>query len=704
MAINLQIYESQVLQFIQSLTIIFSPMAQQINLTVQASGIAVDLTAPLTWKYYLNLSGHYFQTDTPMTITSLDTQQTVTFTTAMLATNPRTQAAYTIGSPLYSALVATYPHQVDLIKSILYPVDIGAAIAAPDFTILGFGSGYLEANEQEAILFELNQVVSYIGNRWYFSWLSYEAYATWAFWAILWQSLPNAIFAARLKYLKTAAVNSFHIWNYLESRGIADFSDILTAEQALFLYRNIDYLMENKGKQSTLVILVNNLLDSLNVGLVGKTIFMNTAINAATCQWTPEFVATVVPTDNAQSLTIIPPETMAELNAELITAGFEVNTSPAFIVEEQTLIGNTILNTLPTKLVEIQLLGVDQKYGAVLNTFIVDTLVSMITTGRYAPTLEITDPTTSLSFSLGGADALALYYYVIQRSELQNPTHLPTIYSPSCAFRYDVTAASFPTQFTIPGSAPSQNVNIAAAITNYLTVGYAQTPSNANAAALIDFELPGIPAATYPTQSYLSVTKMMAGITYPMQLINDPTVFSTLVADLFQVLINHIRFSRLQGGMVANTMFITYMENFVLQTTPYPITLSPAPDYATWASTLGLTDLLAKLNAQSDFTDAFSALATAITTAFVPENSAVFSFFSYTDQTSTTFYDRLKSLFVQLCSYNIAFLDTDRVNTWWALTTPIVASMQAITRTRTIPSNPFMTIAVTTETTSGATR
>jgi hypothetical protein len=645
MATSLQIYESQVIQFLQSCTIIFSPIAAQQNAVLTAAGYVVNTNDPTTWKYYLNLSGQYHASDTVMTIQSLDTKTTVNFTPAMLESNPKTAAAYTIGSTYYNALCQNYPTQVDLIKSILYPVDMEEAIDAEDFTLLGWGEGYLESDEEEAIINELNSFIVYAASSWYFPFLSYEVYYVWTFWASLWQTLPNAIFAARLKYLHTSYVHSFHIWNYLTSKGIGDYSDILTRQQALFLYRNINYLIENRGTQSNLIILVNNLLDSISVGLVGKTIYMNTATNAATCQWTPEFVSTIVPTNNSQSLVIIPPESMTQINEELVNAGLEVNDTTDYIDQMQTTIGNTTLNILPTKLLEIQKLGIDQKYGSILINFILDTLVSMIVTGRYTAELDITDPTTGTNISISPQDALALYWYTIQRpialkdtnatARLQ-PTLLPTLYTPMCAFRYDVTVNSFPESFTFEGY-------------------------------------------SYPTQSYLDINSIVDGIVYPTSPINDPNEFSELVSNLFLSLIQDIRFSRTTGDLVTLKMFLAYMYDYVLQRTPYNFTLSTNADYASWAQNLGLSKMLASLDAQTDYEDAYNNLNTAICSALVPWNTDVFAFFGYTPQSTDDIYDRLKTLFEQLCSYNIAFLDTSRVSTWWFLEERIVPYIEGIT-------------------------
>jgi len=648
---NLQLYKQEVIDFLNSCTIIFSPLATQINANLQAKGISVDLTRPETFKYYLNLSGQYHSSDTMMTIQSLDTAQKVNFTVEMLANSPRTREAYVVGTPYYATFCNTYPDQTDLIKSIIYPVDLSAAIAAPDFTLLGWGDGILEDTEQDSIIYELKKAIAYIASRWYFPFLSYETYYIWTFWSVFWQSLPNVIFAARIKYLHTSATHSFHIWSYLQSHGIGDYSDILTSQQALFLYRNLRYLEQNKGKQSNLVILVNNLLDSINVGLVGKTIYMNTATKAATCEWTPEFVSTIIPTNNAQSLQLLAPETMKTLNVELINAGLETNNTAEYVAAEETRISRTPLNILPSKLVEIQKINVDQKYGGLLNNFILDTLVWAITSGYYTPTLAITDPTTKTTFSISGKDALALYYYCVHRSCRETPTLLPTAYAPTCAFRPDVSSASIPSMFTYNGQ-------------------------------------------SYPTGSYLGID-MLLGLGYQNGPIYDPGAFANIVADLFLVLIRYVRYSRIEGSKIALEMFLSFCKTKVLQTTPYSFSLSSSPDYAGWASATKLTAMLDQLNAQQDIVDVYTALGTTITSALLPETNPIYAFFSNTNPNTVTLYDRLRALFVELCSYNIAFLDTARDSAWWTFFERVVYTISAITDQRRFsfdPTLPLVTV------------
>ena len=629
---NQQIYEQQVINFLQSCTIVFSPTAAQINTNLQMNGIDVNEADPTSFKYYLNISGQYHSSDTMMYIQSLDAaspNKQVAFTTNMLTSSPKTKAAYVIGSPYYDALCQMYPDQTDLIKSIVYPVNINDAINAQDFTLLGWGDNLLEVNEQDVIIQDLQEFIQYIADRWYMPYFSYEVYYTWAFWAIFWQSLPNAIFAARLKYLHTSSVNSFHIWSYLQSKGIGDYSDILTPQQALFLYRNLDYLEQNRGKQSTLAILVNNLLDTLNVGLVSKTIYMNTQTNADACIWVPEFVSKIIPTILSQDLELVAPENMTQINTDLVAAGLDVNNSPAYIQQQQTRLGLTPLNIIDTKLVEIQKIGLDQKYGDILNRFILDTLVYAIASNLYATTVSVLDPTSGITVRLSCKDALALYYYAVHRSNREQPTLLPTIYAPSCAFRPDVTAESFPTEYSYNGR-------------------------------------------NYPTKSYLSLDMMLTGLGYPQSTIIEENIFSDLVANLFLVLVRYIRYSRTESNKIALDMFIDYCNKYVLQTASYKFSLSGHTDYTSWAKDVGVSTLISQLDSISGYVSAYTNLADVIMTALIPENSSIYTYYAYTNNKTDDLYDRMKSLFVRLCSYNITFLDTDRTIPIWLFYNPIV--------------------------------
>jgi hypothetical protein len=127
-------------------------------------GCEINSNDPSTWKYYVNLSGNYYQTDTMMVINSLDNSQQINFTTEELSQNSRTQAYYIPGTTYYDNLCSNYPSQTDLIKNIVYPItDIEQAIEAEDFTILGYDTqNFLEKWERDYIISQLQQSLNYI--------------------------------------------------------------------------------------------------------------------------------------------------------------------------------------------------------------------------------------------------------------------------------------------------------------------------------------------------------------------------------------------------------------------------------------------------------------------------------------------------------------------------------------------------------------
>src|SRR5699024_8494128 len=78
---------------------------------------------------------------------------------------------------------------------------------------------------------------------------------------VLYCNIPNAIFNIRLGNCKTVRAHTFHIRQYLESHGqIGRYVDFIPIASALWLYRNIEYLEANTGKQLTFDSIMDNVL------------------------------------------------------------------------------------------------------------------------------------------------------------------------------------------------------------------------------------------------------------------------------------------------------------------------------------------------------------------------------------------------------------------------------------------------------------
>ena len=154
MSINkYRLYIESIFELAKTLTIKSEYSAIKVNEAAALAfpSLSVDPIDKTTWKYYRNICGEYHATDEPMSIKSLDTMQTITFSKDNLAIHSSTALAYRYGSRYYRELVARFPEQEELIIGILYPAKMQEAINAPDFTVLAYPSYLVEDNEEDLV-------------------------------------------------------------------------------------------------------------------------------------------------------------------------------------------------------------------------------------------------------------------------------------------------------------------------------------------------------------------------------------------------------------------------------------------------------------------------------------------------------------------------------------------------------------------------
>lgn len=227
----------------------------------------------------------YRRFDEMIYIQSLDTQQQVPFTKETLAKHPKTASLYRIPNSYYTKLCESYPQYSDLIKSIVYPIQeevwcprhqrMETFETADNYTIFGYDEDMFQENERTSIYTALKTTLEMVRVRWDVKEFNYEDMFPIVHQGILWHLLYLTIFGQRILNIRTSKVHEFHLWSYLNSKGISDYRDVLTLNQALFLYRNINYLLKNKGTQKNFSILIGALLRPMNVSLYSKSIIQN---------------------------------------------------------------------------------------------------------------------------------------------------------------------------------------------------------------------------------------------------------------------------------------------------------------------------------------------------------------------------------------------------------------------------------------------
>lgn len=219
-----------------------------------------------TWKYYKNLCGEYFPTDTIMKVRSSDTLEEIEFTKENLQVHRNTALEYRYGTKQYKELVEQFPMQVQLILGIVYPVDMEKLLEAPDLSIVGYAPEFVEDHEFQ-LIDQLNLFVTQYFGRWLIEGFKKtdDLYLASIF-GVLATKLPAAILVIRAAAYKTRFAHSYHVQQYLASHSrVGDYTDYMTRTQQMFAYRNIAYIERNSGSQENFAWMIERLLNPRDI-------------------------------------------------------------------------------------------------------------------------------------------------------------------------------------------------------------------------------------------------------------------------------------------------------------------------------------------------------------------------------------------------------------------------------------------------------
>jgi len=411
------LYRQSCINLARSIILKSSEVAAAINAELTLYGVDVDETDPSTWKYYLNLNGQYHSFDTPMTVTSLDTLEVIAFTRESLEIHRSTAKAYTFNSEAYLSLLARYPEQETLIRGIVNPVDIDAALSAADWDILHYNDDLVEVNEADLV----NRIQTWIRRhmlRWHINdyTISDDLYLAAAM-GVMYSHLPNAIVNIRLDNAKTYKAHSYHVWTYLASRGgLSGFRDTLSTAQALFLYRNIRYIYKNSGKTSTFKLLIENLLTQRGLPLYAYDLRHRT--DSLPDSIRPEIDVIRYPLNDslvsADAIQIYTPDELTQLvqdfasdnglNAEELT--------DEWVLKMQRSGRDRVLTKVVESVVEIN----DSFEAVNLSQLLLEHWAYLSNTGVYSGNVTLVNPHSGNILQISAADAFILYLYLFNRT------------------------------------------------------------------------------------------------------------------------------------------------------------------------------------------------------------------------------------------------------------------------------------------------
>jgi len=419
-----KLYLKDNFSLVKTLVIKSNIVINSINNYLTLLGINIDYLDMTTWKYYKNISGEYFFSDAVpfasdkiMTVISLDIpQMEIVFNKENLAVHRATAEAYAYGTPYYKDLVSRFPEQKDLILGILNPVDMIAAIEAADGEVLWYDKTLVEGNEDNVIP-KLQDWIQFMLRRWYIKdyAVTDDGYPSFVM-CNLYAEMTATLLNIRLDNCKTNFVHSYHIKEYLASHGGLDiYMEWMTKKQALFLYRNIDYIRKNAGKQETFDWLVEKILSDRGIPLNEFSLRYNVSTMVDDLKPTIEFIKRPINFDFREGRNeIYTVDYVVDKEAPLAKYNPDIrNETIADIIQKAR---TAPYSEIPTKVLESTVIDTSEKGPFLLSSFLLNSWAYLSCKRLYMSGVTFTYPNTGDLFTVNARDAFILFLYVYHQS------------------------------------------------------------------------------------------------------------------------------------------------------------------------------------------------------------------------------------------------------------------------------------------------
>lgn len=418
-----QIYRESVEQLAATLVVKDEATCDIINSRLSVLGYEVLDNRPETWKYYLNLSGRYHKSDTPMKVISMDTHEEIDFTRENMDIHRATWRGYQYGTRYYTELLNKYPNQDTLIFGILHPVDIDAAVAAPDHSILYFDSSLVESRETNLI----PRLQTWI-NAQFIRWAMDDFRINNSLFIaarlmILFQAMVDEIENIRLDNCRTNMAHSYHIRRYLASFGPLDqYYNEMNEFQRLYFYRNIRYLQRNNGKNEIFHELIQNVMTKRRFPLAEYVMQHNDDEITDTLEPTIQYLRkTVNDIPAALGEDIINTPKLLQLQYPLARSNEEESLYAEDYVPKAMV--RSLASEAKTKSFESNVLDLAESEPYTLAEILLNQWIYLADLGRYRSVMTLTLPNGGDGFKLSMKEAYIVYQYLyFYRVGIELPT------------------------------------------------------------------------------------------------------------------------------------------------------------------------------------------------------------------------------------------------------------------------------------------
>ena len=423
-------YIKHTIMFSNSIVVKSLGAAIAINKTVMNLTFTTIPQDKTTWRYFMNISGKKHPTNNDVMVYIIETGKKELLTKEILDKYPVTKKELLNNESYYDDLINEYPKDRLYIHGCLYPVDIKTAIAAPEGTILAYNPKYVEDAEYSLIK-ELNSFTTNYFKRWYIKEYTIvdELYIAGVL-ANLFAILPSKIMNIRLSKIMTPEVHSFHMEHFFRSTlDLWEPAQVLTPASRMWLYKNLRYLKNNIGKNSTLNTIIEKIFNANAMGLGSYNIRVNdVAYNLDSRTNDPKKIPISEPiftrpsnvlsgiklnnyyaADNNKTI-----DTDTVINLELNSLKIDkLNNEPTdrdkFIINNAVKdINNTVYDKQDTKIIELSSSKLFKMYGSDIYKVILDHWVYFTQNNVVEYTIEYVDPNTNSIYTVNPRIALLI--------------------------------------------------------------------------------------------------------------------------------------------------------------------------------------------------------------------------------------------------------------------------------------------------------
>ena len=434
------IYLRKTIQLAETIVIKSESSINGINRAVsEVFGTSAVGSDPRKWKYYMNISGEYHPQDDMMKVISLDTLEEIEFTKENLVINKATARAYQYGTRYYYELLSRYPKQEMLILGILYPADIEQAIKAKDGEILSYPKNLVEFNEYSFIRKLQDWIYIYLRQHRNPQYSVSDELVETATLGQMYLHMVPAIMNIRLRACKTNEAHSYHVGRYLASHGFLDEYIIhMTTKQALWFYRNINYIERYSGHKDIFEWLIEHVLTERDVPISEYDMYHDTT----------QQPNNIIPfeLENIQNKTAFYPRNTfrkKDLNQgvasiqksvyqldDIFTREDPLTTDNARfhntdMEKAKELMENSLSSKLKTKVLESSTYDYTDSDEYTLSDILVNHWIWRAFNGTYKAIITATSPLTGERYPLTSKEAIYLLYYAYRKSAGQEAKYIP---------------------------------------------------------------------------------------------------------------------------------------------------------------------------------------------------------------------------------------------------------------------------------------